>query len=81
MATTPPLTDDQQQVLDAVSRVEADGHEGWLHQVAEAAGREPEATREVLSGLLNEHDLVVEVPTPPEEGEDLGPRYRVKQRP
>ena len=75
------LTETQQRTLDAVSRVEANGQQGWLHEVAEEAGQEPDVAREALSGLLNEHDLVQEVATPAEEGEDLGPRYRVKQRP
>ena len=75
------LTDSQQRTLDAVSRVEANRQQGWLDEIAEASGQRPEEARQALSALLNEHDLVQEVTTPDEEGEDLGPRYRVKQRP
>ena len=76
------LTDHQQRTLDALARLEAEGHAGWVHQIAETTGQSVDDTRTALSGLLNEHDLVQEVGTPPEQDEpDLGPRYRVKQRP
>jgi hypothetical protein len=76
------LTSVQQRVLDALSSLEAEGHAGWVHEIAEVSGQSVEDTEQALSGLLDEHDLVQEVGTPPEEDEpDLGPRYRVKQRP
>lgn len=81
MSDVPALTEAQQRTFDAVNRVEVDGRQGWLHEIAEEAGVSLEEVREALSGLLDEHDLVQEVDTPDEAGEDLGPRYRVKQRP
>lgn len=76
------LTEGQRRTLEAVSRLEAEGHAGWAHEIAEETGQSVDETRRVLSGLLDEHDLVQEVGTPPEQDEpDLGPRYRVKQRP
>lgn len=70
------LTDEQQRALEALSAIEERQGESRADDIAREAGMEPEVTREALSALVTEKDLVRELSA--DEDRDLGPRYRVK---
>jgi len=81
MDSTTELTDTESIVLDALAAVEA-REEPFAASIVDQAGLSPEATRSALAGLVAK-DLVVEDATE-EAGAaagDLGPRYRIRQRP
>lgn len=69
------LSDDEQRVFEALSSLE--GREGAVREddIAREAGLDPAVTRQVLSALVRDKDLV-RVLSP--EDRDLGARYRVK---
>lgn len=75
------LSADEQQVFEAVTRVEMSGEPGFAQDIAREAGVDDETARTALSGLTGHHDLVQEVSTGTGDDPDLGPRYRVKARP
>ena len=78
---TTSLSQLDQTVLEAATRVEVDGGPGFAQDIADQAGVDLEAAREALSRLTGDADLVQEVATGVGDDEDLGPRYRIKARP
>lgn len=70
------LTEQQRRVYQALADLEEDAGAVRPDELAHACDLEPEQVRACL-GALVQADLVREIPG----GDDLGPRYRVKDNP
>ncbi|HWB73170.1 MAG TPA: hypothetical protein VG452_13220 [Egibacteraceae bacterium] len=72
------LTEEQRRIYQAIAAVEAERGPGTLHEIAVRGGLPVERTREVLSALTGDKDLVRELGT---TQPDVGARYSVKGQP